>query len=238
MTEATNASRQCYPVFRVNNVFKQLKSLQKKDGSWRNTLTPSQEFRKIFDCKSQKQFLFCQMLFDKELELMKECYPNKENGDKFYQALYSDFLQISNNGGSMLSGYDRVATNISTFLDLVNFNEAEQRIEIGKLQEELNKIIEKKKALLNDGKNPDDINKKLVLYAIDCLENVNLILKNFDKISIEFTVEELIKFRDKDMKDFTDFTAKVNQFIEKYAPKVTYDFCIAMASSGLLAIAQ
>ena len=186
MTETTNASKQYYPVFRVSNVFKQLKSLKTPNNS-----AISHIFYKIFDCKSQKQFLFCQMLFDKELELMKECYPNKENGDKFYQALHSDFLAISNGGASSLPGYDRVASNIAAFLDSVDFNEAEQRIEIGKLQEDLNKIIERQKALLNDGKNPDGINKKLVLYAIDCLENVNLILKNFDKISIEFTVEEI-----------------------------------------------
>ena len=231
MSQSENQSLKYYPVFRVNNVFTQLKSLRQPNNS-----ISSQEFRRIFNCKSQKQFLFCQMLFDKELELMKECYPNKENGDKFYQALYSDFLEISNNGFSELLAYGSVASNIATFLDSVNFNEAEQRIEIGKLQEELNKIIEKQKELLSDGKNPDGINKKLVLYAIDCLENVNLILKNFDKISIEFTIEELIKFQDKNQ-DMKDFTAKVTKFIEKYAPKVTYDFCIAMASamaSGVL----
>lgn len=146
-------------------------------------------------------------------------------------------FEISNNGLSILQRYDRVASNIAAFLDSVNFNEAEQRIEIGTLQEELNKIIEKQKELLSDGKNPDDINKKLVLYAIDCLENVNLILKNFDKISIEFTVEELIKFQDKNQ-DMKDFTAKVTKFIEKYTPKVTYDCCIAMVSGGLLGLGQ
>lgn len=128
------------------------------------------------------------MLFDKELALMKECYPNKDNGAKFYQALYSDFLDFSKNGLSPLSAYNNFTSNISAFLDSVNFNEEEQRIEIGKLQEDLNKIIERQKEFLIDGKTPEGVNKKLVLYAIDCLENVNLILKNFDKVSIEFAM--------------------------------------------------
>ena len=212
-------------LYRVINVFKYLGTIDSNLYS----------LRKMFGCKTDEQFYFCVQLFYKELKLMKE--QGSENIDQA-NVLYSEYKQSFD---SVVSGRSFIKCpsqdGLVRSMGYLGFNEAEQRIEIGKLQEELNKIIEKQKELLSDGKNPDDINKKLVLYAIDCLENVNLILKNFDKISIEFTVEELIKFQDKNQ-DMKDFTAKVTKFIEKYAPKVTYDFCIAMASGVLLGLGQ
>jgi hypothetical protein len=85
------------------------------------------------------------------------------------------------------------------------------------LQEDLNKIIAKQKELLGDGKNSEGVNKKLVLYGIDCLENVNLILKNFDKISIEFTTEQLAK-----LSAVKDCDPNVKSFCENLLEKYRY----------------
>ena len=210
-------------LYRVINVFKLLSG---KNNS-------SSGLYDIFDCRTIGQFYFCVQLFYKELELMREqgSYPHQAN------ALYGEYKGSFDSvmgGGSFIKcpSHDGLVRSMG----YLGFNEAEQRIEIGKLQEELNKIIEKQKELLSDGKNPDDINRKLVLYAIDCLENVNFILKNFDKISIEFTMEELAKLSavkdcDPNVKSFCE---NLLVAIKKYAPKVTYDFCVGMTVNLLL----
>ena len=215
-------------LYRVINVFKLLSGKNNNSGGLYD----------IFDCRTLEQFYFCVKLFYKELKLMQE--QGSENIDQA-NVLYSEYKQSFD---SVMSGRSFIKCpshdGLVRSMSYLGFNEAEQRIEIGTLQEDLNKIIEKQKELLSDGKNPDDINKKLVLYAIDCLENVNLILKNFDKISIEFTMEELAKLHcskyiDEELKSFG---GKLGVFIKKYAPKVTYDFCIAMGSGGLLGLAK
>lgn len=196
-----------YSLYRVWNGFNGLRfhdnSLQVKKYNEYNGI-----ISKVFSCKNQHEANFCLELLHKELSL----------GAKDATKLISGVIPSYNNYLLQATSFnDAEHQKLAIWLDGKNLDTAQIQTEAEELQAQLGKIVENIQAQIE--KTEDENTKKIWNYILHSLRKVELILKNYDKLSLDFAVEECAHLNNRGNEQFDKFYEKLKNastlFVQK-----------------------